>query len=153
MTTMNIDYNFGQASGKIVNHYHGHLEHYCRMDVSELLCRRKRLRRQRLGAYRAFVRHPTVPWFVAAAASLVIYVAAQTGRPMTGITVAVLLGCAGATVAAAFRMARQRQPIFDALQMIQADLKLVEAHLVIKQLEVAQRETRGVATLDPAGGA
>lgn len=137
MSTLKIETNHGQAAHKISNHYHGDVARYRAMDKSALQEERERLLRKRRATYRAFVRHRTVPWFLGSMAAFSVFMLATWGKALTPATMAALFGSVALVAASTVWMARRRRPLFDGLQLIKADLKIVEAFLAIKDAESA----------------
>lgn len=137
MTTLKIDTNHGQAAKKIVNHYSGELARYRAMNREALREERAVLLARRRATYRAFIRHPTVPWFGASMGVLLLFLLVAWGEPPTIHSALVLAACIFCACATTLFMSFQRRPLFDGLQLIKADLKLVEAFLAIKDAEAA----------------
>lgn len=134
-----IEHNHGLAIGrlKIEKHYYGDFARYRDMDMVALAAEREKLRQRKHWTFKAFMRHPTVLPFGLSGLPLLAWIAAFLGKSPDSFSASLLIAAVLLLWFFARRMFKLRQPEFDGLQMIKADLALVEAFLAIKRAEVA----------------
>lgn len=129
-----INTNRGKVT--VNQHYHGDYARYKSMDAAQLRVERTDLTKKRSATYKAFMRHPTVPWFAGAILVYAIGVAFIWGNqppPLGALFMALWMFFAvGPSL---WMMFRQRRALFDGLQILRTDLKLVEAFLAIREAE------------------
>lgn len=131
-----INTNRGKVT--VNQHYHGDYARYKSMDAEQLRVERADLAKKRSATYQAFMRHPTVPWFGGAMLVYAMGIAFIWGEQVSPLWASfILLWMFFAVAPSLWMMVRRRRALFDGLQILRTDLKLVEAFLAIREAEEA----------------